>query len=369
MASPEPYETKKGRRYLVQYTRPDGSRTMKRGFTTKRDANIWIAETLVNMSRGTFVNAAAGRVTVGLLWNAWYARKSGIKASTRRRYEIAWRIHAEPVWSNRRIGTIRPSEVADWISKMTEAGKGATTIEHAHLVLRGVLEDAVKDRMIPSNPAADPGNLPRKKRRSRVYLSHAEVQSIAEAAEGQWTALVYLACYTGLRWGEMAGLRVRHLDLLRKRINVEANAVEVGSKIVEGTPKSHERRSVPLPDFLVELLARQCEGKGRDDLVFTGPKTGSFIGRPKHGRSWFSRAMRDAGIDRGLTPHDFRHTAASLAVSAGANVKVVQRMLGHASAAMTLDTYADLFDDDLEAVSVALDEQRLQQISTEVSQK
>ena len=61
-----------------------------------------------------------------------------------------------------------------------------------------------------------------------------------------------------------------------------------------------------------------------------------------------------AGLE-GLTPHDLRHTAASLAVAAGANVKAVQRMLGHASAAMTLDTYADLFDDDLDAVSAALD--------------
>ena len=57
-----------------------------------------------------------------------------------------------------------------------------------------------------------------------------------------------------------------------------------------------------------------------------------------------------------MTPHDLRHTAASLAVSAGANVKAVQRMLGHASAAMTLDVYADLFDDDLDAVAIALND-------------
>ncbi|AOP55051.1 tyrosine-type recombinase/integrase [Brevibacterium aurantiacum] len=369
MATINRYATRSGqKRYRVLYVDETGRRTQKRGFTTKASAEQWMSDTVSEVSKGTYIKASAGKTTVGELWDDWYARKSGIKASTRRRYEIAWRIHAGPVWAKRQIGTIRPSEVADWVSTMTTAGKGATTIEHAHLVLRGVLEDAVKDRLIPSNPAADPGNLPRKAKRSRVYLSHAEVQAIAEAAEGQWSALVYLACYTGLRWGEMAGLRVRHLDLLRKRINVEANAVEVGSKIVEGTPKSHERRSVPVPDFLVELLARQCEGKGHDDLVFTGPRTGKFIVRPKNERSWFTKAMAEAGVKRDLSPHDFRHTAASLAVSAGANVKVVQRMLGHASAAMTLDTYADLFDDDLEAVSSALDAQRTQQLSANVRQ-
>lgn len=81
------------------------------------------------------------------------------------------------------------------------------------------------------------------------------------------------------------------------------------------------------------------------------PQTGSTS------RSWFKTALRTAGIPQ-MTPHDLRHTAASLAISAGANVKAVQRMLGHASAAMTLGTYADLFDDDLDAVAKALDKAR-----------
>jgi integrase len=75
---------------------------------------------------------------------------------------------------------------------------------------------------------------------------------------------------------------------------------------------------------------------------------------------WFNKAVEASGLPR-TTPHDLRHTAASLAVSAGANVKAIQKMLGHASAAMTLDIYADLFDDDLEAVAVALDHARLRE--------
>jgi len=72
---------------------------------------------------------------------------------------------------------------------------------------------------------------------------------------------------------------------------------------------------------------------------------------------WFAKAVAESDVPR-TTPHDLRHTAASLVVSAGANVKAVQKMLGHASAAMTLDIYADLFDDDLEAVATALDQAR-----------
>jgi integrase len=82
----------------------------------------------------------------------------------------------------------------------------------------------------------------------------------------------------------------------------------------------------------------------------------------RHGSryGWFNKAVEASGLPR-TTPHDLRHTAASLAVSAGANVKAIQKMLGHASAAMTLDIYADLFDDDLEAVAVALDDARLRE--------
>ncbi len=106
------------------------------------------------------------------------------------------------------------------------------------------------------------------------------------------------------------------------------------------------------PAFLDVALAAICIGKGPDDTVFSdGP---NYLRQPHASKSWFLSGLRAAGVER-LTPHDLRHTAASLAVSAGANVKVLQRMLGHKSAAMTLDTYADLFDDDLDNVASLLD--------------
>jgi site-specific recombinase XerC len=108
--------------------------------------------------------------------------------------------------------------------------------------------------------------------------------------------------------------------------------------------------------FLLTYLARQCGGKGRDDLLFPG-SDGTHLRRPHPVSGWFAKAVAASGIPH-ATPHDLRHTAASLEVSAGANVKAVQKMLGHASAAMTLDVYADLFSDDLEAVATVLDAAR-----------
>lgn len=113
---------------------------------------------------------------------------------------------------------------------------------------------------------------------------------------------------------------------------------------------------MPYPEFLSLAIAKRCEGKPREGLLFGDGL--EYLQRPRTSggsRSWFVTALDDAGLER-MTVHDLRHTAASLAISSGANVKAVQRMLGHSSAAMTLDVYADLFDDDLDGVSRALND-------------
>jgi integrase len=123
--------------------------------------------------------------------------------------------------------------------------------------------------------------------------------------------------------------------------------------MVFGTPKSHQCRSVPLRRSLSDALAEVCVGKNSADLVFTAPR-GGVLRLRNWRRRVFDPALQAAGLGE-LTPHELRHTAASLAVASGANVMAVQRMLGHASAAMTLDVYSGLFDDDLDAVADRLE--------------
>ncbi|MDJ0323384.1 tyrosine-type recombinase/integrase [Cryobacterium sp. PH31-AA6] len=354
MGSIHPYDSSAGTRYRATYRKPDHSQGTKRGFKTKRDAQLFLASVEVSKARGEFVDATAARSTVGTLGVEWLKAQSHLKPSSLRPVEIAWRLHVEPVWGKRAVGSIRHSEVQTWVTDLTGI-RGATTVLRAYGVLASILDTAVKDRRVSVNVARGV-NLPRKVSKEHVYLSHDQVAALAEAS-GERAGLVLLLAYTGLRWGEAIGLQVKDLDMLRRRINVTRNAVEVGAHIEVGTPKSHTRRSVPFPAFLAPLLAQQCEGKSRDDLVFAD-KYGQHLKRTRVSegtRSWFLTALSTAGLPK-MTFHDLRHTAASLAVSVGANVKAVQRMLGHASAAMTLDTYADLFDDDLNAVADRLND-------------
>jgi integrase len=200
--------------------------------------------------------------------------------------------------------------------------------------------------------------LPRVQANPRGYLSAEQVDELA-ALCGEDAVVIYFLSYTGLRWGEMAALKVKRIDMRRRRIDVVEAVTEPTGAIVWGTPKNHERRSVPFPAFLGEMLEHQCAGRGDDDLVFPSP-TGEVLRSGNFRRRSFTTAAAELRSAYPalppITPHSLRHTAASLAISAGATVLSVQRMLGHASAAMTLDVYSDLFDDDLDAVAEALND-------------
>ena len=241
-------------------------------------------------------------------------------------------------------------------------------MKRAHGILASILDVAVRDHRIGSNPARGV-MLPRKVPKPRAYLTLDQVELLASNV-GEHATLVYLLSYTGLRWGEATAIHIRSIDTARRRIRIDENAVRVGTGLAIGTPKTHETRSVPVPGFLLEKIVLALKGQGPEDLVFGFANI--HLLRPHTWHGWFARAVdasraADPTFPK-VTIHDLRHTAASLAISAGANVKAVQRMLGHASAAMTLDTYADLFDDDLDAVSDRLDVIRAKKISKDPSE-
>jgi integrase len=141
---------------------------------------------------------------------------------------------------------------------------------------------------------------------------------------------------------------------MRRRLEIVEAASEVQGRIVRDTPKSHQLRSVPLRRSLIEDLAVQMAGRDADDPVFPAPE-GGVLRLSNFRRRCFDSAAATIGLP-GLVPHELRHTAASLAISAGATVKGVQAMLGHASATVTLDRYGHLFPDELDAVADRLDE-------------
>ena len=152
-------------------------------------------------------------------------------------------------------------------------------------------------------------------------------------------------------------LTVGRVDLEARRITIAKSVTYVtGQGQVEGAPKNNSTRRVPIPKFLAPLLRSELDGRGEDELVFPGRETEDKAQWLTEGQvRWvFDKAARTVGVE-GLTPHQLRHTCASLAIRGDANVKVLQTLLGHKTATLTLDRYGHLFPDDLDRVSDSFD--------------
>ncbi|WP_457100669.1 tyrosine-type recombinase/integrase [Microbacterium sp. P5_E9] len=356
MGSVQAYTTAKGKRYEVRYKKPDGSHGGRRGFIRKRDAEVWLAEIETSRAKGAYIDPQAAKVTIETLGPIWLeAKRASMKPSSFAPVETAWRLRVKPIWGRWEVADIRHTDVRAWVAKLT-GELGATVTIRTFGVLASILDDAVYDGRIASNPARMGRiGLPRKTRGRHGYLTHEEVMRLARHS-GDRALLVLLLAYTGIRWGEATALRVKDIDAAKGRLHIHANAVEVHGQIHVGTTKSHKGRLVPVPAFLVEELLVATAGSSSDGLVFSA-RDGGFMRRTRTSdgsKSWFKTALAKADLPL-MTIHDLRHTAASLAVQSGANVKTIQRMLGHTSAAMTLDVYSDLFEEDLDAVASALD--------------
>jgi integrase len=336
--------------WIARWRSPDG-RQHKKSFQRKVEAQRWLDQLQAEMHQGLYIDPAGSKALVAVYAKRWLDNLTHLKPSTLERYKGIVNTHILPVWGGWQIGKITTSDVNGWIRARVADGLRPGSVRQTHRVLSLILDSAVQDGRLGRNPARG-ARLPRVVRREPTFLTAEQVSAFAEAARPNELIILTLA-FTGLRFGELAALKVRRFDADRRRLNVVESVTEVGSELVWTTPKTHQTRSVPVPGQLAAMLEERCEGKQPDDLIFTSP-LGKTLRLTNWRKNVFDPACQVAAIE-GLRPHDLRHTAASLAIQSGANVKVVQQMLGHASAAMTLDVYAGLFGDDLDSVADRLD--------------
>jgi integrase len=220
--------------------------------------------------------------------------------------------------------------------------------------------------MIPRNPASRVA-LPKSARDEMHFLSPEQIGRLADAVDERYRALVLVAGYTGLRFGELAALRIERLNLLRGSVDVRESLSEVRGQLHTLPTKTGERRTVPLPRFLRAALdAHIARFPSADSYVFTSPD-GKVLRRNFYTRH-FKPALARAGLDPAVRFHDLRHSAASIAIATGANVKQVQQMLGHSSATVTLDTYSHVFPSLAEQLRDGLDAAYQASLGTNVDQ-
>lgn len=281
----------------------------------------------------------------------WLAGRD-VRPSTAARDASYFGSYILPHFGDVPIGQVRAADVARW---KRELGKSPATTAKALTLFKMLLNDAVRDGLLPANPIAGV-KLPSIEREEMRFLTPGDLLKLASAIDARYRALVFVGGYGGLRIGEMAGLQVSDLDMLRGTVDVRRQVVEVEGKLNTGPLKTKAaRRKVRLPRFVVEELAAHLANRARyeTDLVFPAPGGGLLSRTRFRSRVWLP-ATKAAGLD-GVRVHDLRHTAVSLWISAGANPKEVARRAGHTSVRTVFDVYGHLLPDADDALVDTLD--------------
>lgn len=339
---------------------------------TKKQAEELLVELL--HERDTGVERPTGKMTVAAYLDRWMADyvTPSLAPKTAVSYRDIIKTQVVPALGAFELTKLRPTHIQSWYSRLLASGRldgkgglSARTVQRYHQMLHAALRQAVRWQLLIRNPA-DAVEVPRASRRELRAVTPAQARSVMEAADATpYGALVRTALLTGMRRGELLGLRWQDVDLERAELHVQQTAQRIsGQGIVYRQPKTRlSRRSIALSVEAVAVLRRhrrrQAEARllagpayHDNDLVFA---TG--IGTPHEPgnllRSW-ARIVAAAKMP-GLRIHDLRHAHATLMLGAGVHPKVVSERLGHASVNITLDTYSHVLPGLQEAAAAALD--------------
>lgn len=373
MAHVQRRTTKYGMRYEVRWRDRDGTHRQK-SFRTYKDAKAFKPLHEADTLRGEVRDYDAAQVLFREVAESWLACLE-VKDRTRHSYRSLLDTHVLPAFGVRTLGSIEPADCREYVARLKASGLSPATIRHAFTPLRRILAQAVEDRALRYN-AADGVKLPTARTMNRrafkpSFFSAGEVAALADEAD--WSDPVYglvirFAAYTGLRAGEIAGLNVADVDLLRREVRVERTRRKVRGGWVEDTPKSERStRTVPVPvwlsDDLAAYLAQRPLPLGAASPLFPGRTNGGYThgvtgddsltpGRPDWSEPWerdtfvkhvLKPALARAGLPAVFRFHDLRHTYASLMAEAGKPMWKVSRWMGHSSVHITDVTYTHLF--------------------------
>jgi integrase len=322
----------------------------KRGFTTKRAAESWLADRLRDAQAGQLNEPS--REPCALFLESWLdAARVTVRESTWHGYD--WRIRKLVI---PRIGAVELRAIdagtlnALYGSLLAHGNRkggplSARSVSHVHKVLHRAFRDAVRWGKLRTNPAeyADP---PQPRRRELQVWTAEQVRAFLEGVEDdRLRACWHLALASGLRRGELAALRWSDLD--GATLTVARSRVVVGYDVVEREPKSGRTRAVALDPATVEALRSHRVRQLEERLAWGGAWTDSGYvftredGTPMHPMSLseaFERAVGRTELPR-LSLHGCRHTHATLGLAAGVSPRIMQERLGHSSVAITLDLY------------------------------
>ena len=340
-------------RWMGRYTVQTSTGTERRSVYGRsyKEAERRLAVAMGDAARGIVYDDE--NQTVGKYMIRWLSdsAKHAVKATSYRAYESQIRNHIVPALGKIKLSRLTPAHLqALYAAKLREGMKPAS-VRQIHAILHKALEQAVRFNLIPANPASkvDPPKVRQEEITPLTAEQASKLLDVIRDERDRFEALYVLALTTGLRIGELLGLKWSDIDLDARRLRVSRQLQCSEGGLIFTEPKAASRRTVDLPASTVEALKRhrkrqveetlKAGGAYQDnDLVFAGD-LGGPIGPEKVTQRAFKPLLKRAGLPE-IRFHDLRHTFATLLLARGVHPTYVQRALGHASVKITLDRYS-----------------------------
>jgi len=344
-------------RFQVRWTHPGTGEqhTGPRTFTSRTDARRYLASVQTDLDRGAWSDHKLGRV----LFGDWAQQRIDAvhkRQSTRATHASILKNHLTPALGSMSLAAITPSDIQALVQKWVADGASRETVRTRYGLLREVMNSAVSSGLLITSPCRGV-KLPPKLPSPVQFLDVEQLKRLAAATAETYRPMVSLGGVLGLRWSEIAGLRVRRLNLLGGTLTVAETISHDGARAEVKTEMS--RRTITLPPFVrdelsAHLAACQLTAADPEALLFVAPRGGPLCYSNWHDRIW-APAVEAAGLP-GFHFHWLRHTAVALMVEVGTHPKVIQQRLGHSSYSTTMDVYGHLFAATEDGVSARLDE-------------
>jgi len=326
-------------RWQVRYAGPDGlDRPAPQTFATKTDAEVWLTLKEAEIRNGDWINPDDGKISLADYGRTWIEERPGLRPKTIELYRYLLRKHLVPVLGSMPIADIQPGHIRRWRKQLLDTEVSSVTAAKAYRLLKTILATAVDDGSIRRTPCRIKGG-GSESSPERVVLTVPQVFALSEAIAPRYRALVLLATFTSLRWGELCALRRSDVDLEARTVRVSRSLTELeNGELAFGPPKSEAgRRTVGFPELIVSVIRwhLSCFAQpGDEGLVFTGP-TGALLRRGNFRRRTWLPALQMAGLPAAHF-HDLRHTGNTLTATAGANLRELMARMGHSSSRAAL---------------------------------
>jgi integrase len=333
---------------------------------TRAEVSDKLTKALSDRTNGIVYDDA--NITIGEYFDVWLKGSvyGSVRQSTYDRDTNLVNNHIKPVLGGLKLKKLNSAHVQGFYRDRLDAGLSASTVRKIHDILRRGLAQAVDWHLTPRN-VADVVKPPKPVAKEMIALTAEQTRRLLDAAaEDRLEALYVLAVHTGMRQGEMLALRWQDVDMENAVVSVRRTLTRSGGKVAFGEPKTRKsRRSIRLTPQATEALRAHLERQLRDmeilgdryrdqGLVFT-TDTGAPINPSNLRQRNFAPLLKRAGLPH-MRFHDLRHTCATLLLSRGVHPKFVQELLGHATIAITLDTYSHVMPSMGDATAKAMED-------------